>query len=109
MTQIDTALDAYEFLTGKWATKPNADYTEAELDAMRTNDLIELARMWLADAAPAEQQREISLIPNWKAAAQIYIMALENGTSTGQQAGREGIMEMAQKFDAYIAQQKEAS
>ena len=51
--------------------------------------------------------KTINLIPNWQAAAQIYIMALENGTPEGVRAGREGVMEMAEKFDNLIAHMKE--
>lgn len=54
-----------------------------------------------------KQIKSVSLVPNWKAAAQIYIMALENGTPEGKQAAKAGIAEMAEKFDAYIAANKE--
>lgn len=48
----------------------------------------------------AETKETIELIPTWKAAARIYMMALINGTGEGVKAGEEGIMEMAGKLDA---------
>lgn len=50
--------------------------------------------------------KTVSLIPNWKAAASIYILAFEANCG-GRTAAKEGIMEMAEKFDAYIAANKE--
>lgn len=41
----------------------------------------------------------VKIIPTWKAAASIYIMALENGTHEGKAAGRAGIYEMAEHLD----------
>lgn len=51
--------------------------------------------------------KKIDLLMNWKAAASIYVMALEAGTPAGKQAAKEGIMEMAEKFDAYIESNKD--
>ena len=50
MTQISTQRDAIEFLTGKWASKPNASYTEKDLENYRKGDLIDLAHMWEHEA-----------------------------------------------------------
>lgn len=47
----------------------------------------------------AEKPKTISLVPTWRAAAQIFIMALENGTEEGKRHAREGILEMAGKLD----------
>ena len=47
-------------------------------------------------ATPA---KTVKIIPTWKAAASIYIMALENGTAEGQRAARAGIYEMAEHLD----------
>lgn len=41
----------------------------------------------------------IDCTPSWTWAAQLYIAALENGSPEGKQNAKEGIMEMAQKFD----------
>lgn len=54
-----------------------------------------------------ETVKSIPLVPNWKAAASIYIMAIEAGTPKGVEAGKAGVMEMASKFDAYIESNKE--
>jgi len=43
--------------------------------------------------------KTVQIIPTWKAAASIYIMALENGTREGQDAARAGIYEMAEHLD----------
>ena len=43
---------------------------------------------------------------SWKAAAQIYIMAVENGTAEGKKAGRAGIMEMAEHLDRINTENK---
>ena len=48
----------------------------------------------------------INLAPTWKAAAQIYIMAVENGTAEGKKAGRAGIMEMAEHLDRINTENK---
>lgn len=53
------------------------------------------------------ETKTISLIPTWRAAASIYIMALENGTPEGQQMAKQGILEMAERFDTYIEQMAE--
>lgn len=55
------------------------------------------------------EEKTISLVPSWKAAASIYIMAMEAGTPEGKEAAKAGIMEMAEKFDAYIEANKEAA
>jgi len=47
-SQIITTLDAFEFLTGKWATKPaevGFEYTEIDLAGYRHRDLLGLAHM----------------------------------------------------------------
>ena len=49
--------------------------------------------------AKAKAAKTVQLIPTWKAAANIYIMALENGTAEGKAAGRAGIHEMAEHLD----------
>lgn len=56
-----------------------------------------------------ETQKGVELVPTWKAAAQIFIMAIENGTAEGQRAGHQGIMDMADKLDALRKAQEEAS
>lgn len=50
MTIIDTVKDASDFLTGKWALKPNASYSDADLNDMRRADILELAQMWHKEA-----------------------------------------------------------
>jgi len=47
-SQIITPLDAFEFLTGKWETKPaeiGFDYAEIDLAGYRRCDLLDLAHM----------------------------------------------------------------
>lgn len=56
----------------------------------------------------SEKVKGVPLIPNWKAAAQIALMAIQNGTPEGAQAGEAMIIEMAEKFDKFIAQMHEA-
>jgi DNA-binding TFAR19-related protein (PDSD5 family) len=56
MTQISTQRDAIEFLTGKWASKPNASYTEKDLENYRRSDVIELAEMWMHENQKAAQK-----------------------------------------------------
>jgi len=46
---------------------------------------------------------KISLAPSWQCAARIYIEVLENGEDHAKQNARDGIMEMAEKFDKLIA------
>ena len=54
--------------------------------------------------------KTIKLIPTWKAAARIYIECMKHGTTpVGKEAAEAGIMEMAEKFDAYIEANKEAA
>jgi len=50
-----------------------------------------------------ENKTFTSLMPTWKAAAQIYIMCLESGSDEGMQAAREGILEMGEKLDVINA------
>ena len=47
----------------------------------------------------------VEMVPTWKAAAQIYVMAIQHGTREGKRAGIEGVMEMADKLDALRANQ----
>jgi hypothetical protein len=49
--------------------------------------------------------KTVQLLPNWKTAATIYIMAFEANCG-GRTAAKEGIIEMAEKFDAYIESNK---
>lgn len=51
--------------------------------------------------------KTVKIIPTWKAAASIYIMALENGTPQGKEAGRAGIYEMAEHLDRINDDNKE--
>lgn len=48
----------------------------------------------------------VELVPSWKAAAQIYVMAIQNGTFEGQKAGIAGVMDMAEKLDALRAERQ---
>jgi len=41
----------------------------------------------------------INLTPTWETAASIHLMAFESGTPAGKEAGRAGIMEMANACD----------
>ncbi len=51
--------------------------------------------------------KTINLTPTWRAAARIYIACLEDGDSEeAKQSARDGIMEMAEKFDAVIKEHK---
>ena len=52
--------------------------------------------------------KRVPLIPNWKVAAKIHIMAFEAGTPEGRLAAKDGIMDMAEKFDLLIAKAMEA-
>jgi len=54
-----------------------------------------------------KQVGTVELVPSWKAAAQIYVMAIQNGTPQGERAGIEGIMDMAAKLDALNAKRQE--
>lgn len=54
-----------------------------------------------------EKVGTVNLTPTWKAAANIYIMALENGTDEGKKAGRAGIYEMAAHLDRINAEREE--
>jgi len=47
------------------------------------------------------ETKTISLIPSWKAAASIYIMALQNGSPVGVEAAQDGILEMATMIDGF--------
>jgi len=47
----------------------------------------------------------IALNPSWKCAARIYMEVLENGEDHAKQNAREGIMEMAEKLDAFVSAQ----
>lgn len=55
-----------------------------------------------------EKRETIQLTPTWAAAANIYIMALENGTDEGKAAAREGIREMAAHLDRINRERREA-
>lgn len=46
-----------------------------------------------------EPTKSIRITPTWKAAARIYITALEDGTREGKEAARAGILEMAGHLD----------
>lgn len=46
--------------------------------------------------------RPIDITPSWKQAAMVYIRVLEDGTPKGKESGREGLLEMADKFDKVI-------
>lgn len=48
--------------------------------------------------------KTIDLTPSWKAAARIYMAVLTDGEPDGRANAEEGIMEMATKFDAVIAE-----
>ena len=39
---------------------------------------------------------------DWKAAAKIYLMGIEDGTEEGKQSGRDGVMEMAENCDRLV-------
>jgi hypothetical protein len=43
---------------------------------------------------------DIKLIPTWRAAMQIFIMALENGTEQGKESARTELMALADQVDA---------
>lgn len=43
-SQIDTRLDAHEFLTGQWALQPSYVFTEDELADLTTDQVLTLAR-----------------------------------------------------------------
>jgi hypothetical protein len=47
----------------------------------------------------ATEAKTVKIVPTWKAAARIYMMALVNGTYEGRQAAEAGIMEMAERSD----------
>lgn len=51
--------------------------------------------------------KTINITPTWRAAASIYIMALENGTAEGREEAKAGLMDMAERFDTYIEQMAE--
>ena len=51
----------------------------------------------------------IPIIPTWRAAAQIFIMCIENGDSEeAKQGARNEILAMADKLDALRQEQLEA-
>lgn len=50
--------------------------------------------------------KTIELIPTWRAAARIYVACLLNGTEEGKRNAEDGIMEMAEKLDALVAERK---
>ena len=52
----------------------------------------------------ATEQKTVKIVPTWKSAASIYIMALEAGTPEGKQAARDGIYEMAEHLDRINAE-----
>lgn len=45
-SQIDTALDATEFLTGQWASQPAKIFTKERLGVLSAQKLIALARTY---------------------------------------------------------------
>ncbi len=53
--------------------------------------------------------KTIELVPTWKAAARIYMMALVNGTHEGRKAAEAGILEMAEKLDAINEERRAAN
>lgn len=42
---------------------------------------------------------KVSIVPTWAAAAQIYVMALENGTGAGQNAARDELLRLGRQYD----------
>lgn len=57
-------------------------------------------------SANVKTVKTVTINPTWRAAASIYIMALENGTPEGRRAAREGIYEMADHLDKLNADSK---
>lgn len=49
----------------------------------------------------------INIQPTWRAAASIYLLALECGTPEGKEEAKAGLLEMAERFDTYIEQMAE--
>lgn len=44
----------------------------------------------------------IDITPTWSQATNLYLRAIEEGGSKGKESGREGIIDMAKKFDNVI-------
>jgi len=61
---------------------------------------------YLFNVAEIRDSGHVNLVPSWAAAAQIYLMALENGTPEGIRAGREGVLSMAETLDALVTRVK---
>lgn len=53
--------------------------------------------------------KTIELTPTWKAAARIYMAALENGTYEGKKNAEAGIMEMAEHLDRINEENKKCA
>ena len=61
--QITTALDAYEFLIGNWATKPaevGFGYEAQDLAGYRKSDLLDLAQMIAREIDGQRKKKEQS-------------------------------------------------
>lgn len=54
-----------------------------------------------------EKTETIDITPSWKTAAKFYLLMLEQGTDEGKEAGKRGLVEMAERFDTYIEQMSE--
>ena len=46
-----------------------------------------------------EGSSHVSLVPTFKAAVQIYLMAIENGTPEGVRSGRQGLEALGEQMD----------
>lgn len=97
--------DAARFNTLEIAEQEAADWQDffamkgahRRVEAERVPDLNDLE---IGIDVDKNENRSINLVPSWKAAAQIYIMAIENGTAEGPAAGRDGIYQMADAIDS---------
>jgi hypothetical protein len=120
---IETVRDAHEFLTGKWATRPNEigfDYSDEDLKGYRKLDLIQLAHT-IADQIDTNRNewteptrfkdelktrekdaRTIDLTPTWLEAVKMCRALIENGTNEGKANAWKEIERMAKIADHYV-------